>query len=173
MPKIDLDIKHFILHKGTCPNCGQLNKGIVSREHLTGYGPRLSVVIAELAGSMGDSRSTVQQVCSSVLDFSISRRAIQKVIDRVSAAINPHYEAIREQARTAVINHVDETSWRNNRLLCWLWVLTNSTVAFFMIHRNRSGEAFKQLVKEWKGILISDGYKIYQSWGVQYRKVHN
>jgi len=164
LPKIELNVTHFILHKGKCPNCGKINKGTIPKEHRTGYGPRMSAVIAELAGAMGDSRSTVQQFCSSVLNFSISRGAIQKVIDRASAALEPHYEAIGDLARTATINHVDETSWRNCRMLCWLWVLTNTTVAFFMIHANRSGEAFRLLVKDWEGILISDGYKVYQSW---------
>ena len=164
LPKIELDVTHFILHRGQCPNCGKINKGKVPGEHSTGYGPRLSAVIAELAGAQGDSRTTVQQFCSSVLNFSISRGTIQKVIDRVSASILSHYEAIGEVARTSTINHVDETSWRNCRMLCWLWVLTNTTVAFFMIHTNRSGEAFRQLIKDWEGILISDGYKVYQSW---------
>ncbi|MCK5230772.1 MAG: transposase [Desulfobulbaceae bacterium] len=149
MPKIELDVTHFILHKGECPNCGKTNKGRIPQEHRTGYGPRLSAVIAELAGAQDDSRKTVQQFCSSVLNFSISRGAIHKVIDLVSAAISPYYEAIGEVARTATINHVDETSWRNCRLLCWLWVLTPPYIAFFMIHTNRSGEAFRQLIKDW------------------------
>lgn len=164
LPEIKLNVTHFILHKGECPNCGKINKGTVPKEHSTGYGPRLSAVIAELAGAMGDSRSIVQQFCSSILNFSICRGTIQKVIDRASAAIIPHYEGIGEKARTSSINHADETSWRNCRLLCWLWVLTNTTVAFFMIHANRSGDAFKMLIKDWDGILISDGHKVYQSW---------
>lgn len=164
LPEIKLDVTHFILHKGECSNCGRINKGTVPKKHRTGYGPRLSALIAELAGAMGDSRAIIQQFCLSILNFSICRGTIQKIIDRASAAIIPHYEAIGEKARTSSINHADETSWRNCRLLCWLWVLTNTTVAFFMIHANRSGEAFKMLIKDWEGILISDGHKVYQSW---------
>jgi hypothetical protein len=33
--------------------------------------------------------------------------------------------------------------------------LTNSTVAYFMIHKNRSKEAFMELIKDWRGILVS------------------
>jgi transposase len=33
-----------------------------------------------------------------------------------------------------------------------------------MIHSNRSKAAFKALIKEWDGILVSDGYRLYTKW---------
>ena len=33
-----------------------------------------------------------------------------------------------------------------------------------MIHPNRSGKAFKALIKDWCGVLVSDGYAVYTSW---------
>jgi transposase len=164
LPKIELQVTHFILQQGKCTCCGKVSKGTLPAECRTGYGPRLSAVIAELAGSHGDSRSTVQNFCASVLGFSISLGAIQKVLDRTSKAIAPHYEEIGAEARRAEANHADETSWFLNGVLCWLWVLANSSVALFMIHGRRSKEAFRALVKDWCGILISDGYGVYRDW---------
>lgn len=164
IPAIQPEVLHFILYKGTCGCCGKRNKAVIPREHRTGYGPNLSAVIAEMAGSQGDSRSTVQTFCSSVLGFHISLGAVQKVIDRASAAIASHYDAIGEKARQARVNHMDETSWLKNGALSWLWVMASSAVAFFMIHSNRSMEAFKSLVKDWEGILVSDGYGVYRKW---------
>lgn len=124
----------------------------------------MSAVIAELAGSHGDSRSTMQNFCASVLGFALSLGAIQKVLDRASEAIHPHDETIGEKARSAAVNHADETSWLLKGALCWLWVLASTSVAYFMIHQNRSKEAFKSLVKAWEGILVSDGYRLYTNW---------
>ena len=42
--------------------------------------------------------------------------------------------------------------------------MVNPIVAFFMIHPNRSKEAFIQLIADWKGILISDHYGVYVKW---------
>ena len=98
----------------------------------TGYGPRMTAFIAELAGGQGDSRTMIQNVCSSVFNFPISLGAIQKVIDRASQAILPHYEAIGDQARKQEVNHVDESSWYLKGVLCWLWVLASASVAFFI-----------------------------------------
>jgi len=40
----------------------------------------------------------------------------------------------------------------------------SATVAFFMIHSNRSRKAFEALIEDWKGILVSDGYGVYIKW---------
>ena len=45
------------------------------------------------------------------LEYSPEQRAIQKLVDRVSEALVPHYEAIGRVARAAPVNHLDETLW--------------------------------------------------------------
>ena len=42
--------------------------------------------------------------------------------------------------------------------------MVNHAVAFFMVHPNRSKQAFDQLVDDWKGILVSDNYGVYVNW---------
>ena len=46
----------------------------------------------------------------------------------------------------------------------WLWVMANPAVAYFQIHTHRSKAAFAQLIDDWTGIPVSDGYGIYQYW---------
>jgi transposase len=162
--EIIMKIIHFDLYSGKCGQCGKVNKGYVPTPFQTGYGPRFSALVVELVGIAGNSRDMVQSFCSSVLRIPISLGAIQKVIDRASQAIKPHYEAIRDKARTSRINHIDETAWHNGGKLNWLWVMTNPVVAFFMVHTNRSREAFEKLIGAWCGILISDNYGIYRKW---------
>ena len=164
LPEIKMDVTHFVLYKGVCSCCGKTNKGLIPRDHRTGFGPRLTALIAEMAGTQADSRSIIQTFCDSVLGFSISLGAIQKVLDRVSQAIEPAYKVIAMQVRQAAVNHIDETSWHKNGVLMWLWVMTNKRSALFMIHSRRSWEAFQELIREWKGILVSDGYNVYCKW---------
>jgi transposase len=42
--------------------------------------------------------------------------------------------------------------------------MASDTVAFYMIHPHRSKEAFTALIDDWAGILVSDGYGVYQTW---------
>ena len=164
LPKIDMQITHFVLHQGDCCDCGETVKAAVPVEHQTGYGPRLSAFIVEQAGIQGNSRTSIRDFCQSVLGFHISLGAIQKVVDRGSEAICPHYEAIAEVARQSEVNGIDETTWKEKGVLRQLWQMANPAVIFFMIHQRRSREAFFALIQDWKGILISDGYKVYRKW---------
>jgi transposase len=120
--------------------------------------------MSELAGAYGNGRRIVQTFCTSVLQVPISLGAIQKVLDRVAQAIEPHYLAIARQARQAPVNYIDETPWFCTHTLQWLWVMTSGRAAFYMIHPYRSKEAFAALIDDWTGLLVSDGYGVYQRW---------
>ena len=164
LPEIQMDVTHFILHKGKCNHCGRTVRAEIPKDYQSGYGPRFSAMIAELSGSHGASRQTVQDFCHSVLGVPISVGGIQCILDRASEALKPLYDEIGQQVRTAAVNHIDETSWFQSGKLKWLWTMVNHAVAFFMLHPNRSKQAFDQLVEDWKGILVSDNYGVYVSW---------
>lgn len=86
------------------------------------------------------------------------------MIDRVSNAILPHDQAIATLARQATVGYINETPWYCQNALNGLWTLSTDTVSLYLIHPKRSKEAFAALIEEWKGILVSDGYGVYQDW---------
>jgi transposase len=48
--------------------------------------------------------------------------------------------------------------------LQWLWIMATDKVAYYRIDPHRSKDAFLALIDDWKGILVSDGYGVYQDW---------
>ena len=62
--------------------------------------------MGELAGTYGNGRRMVQTFCASVLQMPISLGAIQKVLDRVTQAIDPYYAVIARQARQTPVNYI-------------------------------------------------------------------
>jgi transposase len=164
LPAIQMDVTHVVLQQAWCPLCQQWTKAQRPAEHATGYGPRLTALMGEIAGTHGTSRRTVQTLWASVLQVPLSLGAIQNMIDRVTQAIAPPYAAIAQQARQAPVNYVDETPWFFTRSLHWLWVMANETVAFYMIHPHRAKAAFAALIDDWAGILVSEGYGVYHAW---------
>ena len=134
LPRIEAHIRHIILYRGRCSACGSTVKAHIPHEIRTGFGPRLSAMVAELAAVHGDSRRAVQDFVYSVIGVPISQGAIQKILNRVSQAITGHYEAIGEAVHNAPVNHIDETTWKRKKTLTWLWLMCNSTAAFFMLH---------------------------------------
>jgi transposase len=110
LPEIQMQVKHVVLHEVRCPQCGRRIKAPLPEEYRYGYGPRVTALIGELSGGQRDSRTAVQEFCTSVLGLPISRGTIQRVVDRVSDAVTPHDEAIAEKARGAHVNYIDETA---------------------------------------------------------------
>lgn len=70
-----------------------------------------------MAGDQGDGRTIVQKFCASILGIPISLGAIQKISDRVSSAIEPHYQEIGDVARQSEVNQIDETAFSKKEVL--------------------------------------------------------
>jgi len=164
LPEIQMQVKHVVLKKAQCSGCQRWVRATLPREYQSGYGPRFSALVAELSGIQGASRQAVEEFIENVFNVPISTGAIQKVIDRVSAALSPVHAVIGAAVRRAPVNHVDETSWQQAGALRWLWTMTNSKAAFFMVHPHRSQKAFEALIENWRGILVSDNYGVYRDW---------
>jgi transposase len=164
LPEIHMQVTHVVLHEARCSQRGRLLKAPLPEKYRYGCGPRMTALIGELSGSQRGSRSTVQEFRPSVLGASISRGAIQRMVDRVSEALTPHDEEIAGKAQSTQVNYIDETAWYQHGVLAWLWVMTNTTVALFTVRVSRSKAAFEALIERWAGILVSDGYGVYQHW---------
>jgi transposase len=170
LPEIAMQVKHVVLKKSQCSGCGRWLKAKLPKEYHTGYGPRLSALVAEMSGIQGTSRQAVAKFIQNVFGVLISTGGLQKVIDRVSEALLPVHQAIGDSVRRAAVNHIDETSWQQAGAIKWLWTMTNCLAAFFIVHSNRSRKAFEALIENWCGILVSDNYVVYRNW-VNHRQV--
>src|SRR5262245_39587557 len=148
LPPIEMEIHHFVLQQGHCQGCGRQLKAQVPSSYQAGYGPRLSALIGELAGVHRTSWRLIQDFCHSVCNISISLGAVQKVINRVSQALVPHYEAIAALAHQAPVGYIDETPWYCQNALQWLWIMATDTVTYYRIDPRRSTEAFLALIDE-------------------------
>jgi transposase len=160
LPPIEMEIHHFVLQQGQCQGCGRQLTAQVPSQHQAGYGPRLSALIGELAGMHRTSWRLVQDFCHSVFNIPISLGAVHKVINRVSQALVPLYEAIATVAHQAPVGYIDETPWYCQNALQGLWSMATDTVTYYRIDPHRSKEAFFALIDAWNGILVSDGYGV-------------
>ena len=139
-------MQHFVLYAARCSRCGRITKAPVPPTASSGYGPRFTALLGELSGRQRSRRSAVQECCRSVLGVPIGQGAIQRAVDRVSEALNPYDEAIAVHARRAPVHDMDETGWYWHGVLVWLWVMVNTTVAWFKVQTSRSHTAFEAFI---------------------------
>ena len=86
LPAMRPEVTHWMLHQGWCLSCGKLCKATVSLDQASGYGPRLTGFVGEMAGIVGASRSAVQALCASVGGIPLSKGAIQKRVAKRAIA---------------------------------------------------------------------------------------
>jgi len=177
LPEIQMKVSHFILHKTTCSHCGKTVCAGTPKKHQSGYSPRLSAMVAELSGSHGASRQTVQDFWQSVLGLPISVGGFQRIIDRTSEALKPLYDEFGKQARKAKVNYIDKTSWFQSGKLSWLWTMVNHIVAFFKAlededwrARERAAKALREIwdtraVKPLIAVLRDESKKVRKEAG--------
>ena len=153
-PALTMELQHCIWPQGTCRGCGRTLKAQIPSAHQAGYGPRLTALIGARAGMHRTSRRLIQDCCHSVLHLPMSLGAVQKIMDRVSHAIGPPYEASATLARHAPVGSIDETPWYCHHTLHWLWPLSTDTVSLYLSHPHRSHEACAALIEDGQGLLV-------------------
>ncbi len=128
-------------------------------------GSSLAALIVCLSLRMRLSRSRIREFLHDWLGITLSVGSINKAIHESGRAAMPLENALLEEVLNSELLHVDETPWKENGALLWLWVFVSSSVAVFWIS-SRSGELINNVLggNAYKGWLMSDGYRVYRQF---------
>ena len=75
----------------------------------------------------------------------------------------PLYEDLRQKIRALPVVHADETSWRHDGHLYWLWYAGDDGLAFYHLDEHRSAEAAQSVLGErFAGTIVADAYASYK-----------
>jgi len=92
----------------------------------------------------------------------MSRSGICRAIQRVARKAEATWHALRDAARRSALAHMDETGWKVEAQLHWLWTVVTEQITFCEILPGRGfAEASAILGEEYAGWLIHDGLQIY------------
>jgi len=170
-------VKH--LYGETTCNCGHVTKtepGRCEKEEdwkveLTEWhlvGPMLVALIVCLSLRMRMSRPRIQEFLNDWLQVYLSVGTINQAITEGGRAVAPIEEQLISEVRQSELLYVDETGWKENGRLVWLWVLVTSTVTLFLIG-GRSWDVLADILEGYTGWLMSDGYLVYRNYARRLR----
>jgi transposase-like protein len=81
------------------------------------------------------------------------------VQQQVSRALAAPVETAREFVRDQAVNHVDETGWREQSKLNWLWVNATEQVTAFQIAPKRDAATAREVIGRARtSIITTDRY---------------
>lgn len=138
----------------------------LSEWHLVG--PMLASLIICLSLRMRLSRPRIQEFLHDWLGIYLSVGVLNQTITEGGRACEPVEKELIEEIQQSPLLHVDETGWKENGKLLWLWVLVMSHTTLFLIGR-RSWDVIADALDGFAGWLMSDGYRSYRQYAKRLR----
>jgi transposase len=90
----------------------------------------------------------------------------------ISAALQLPHQHIGEEVRQAAYKNVDETSWKFQNCLCWLWVGVSNFANYFLVQDHRGQDELEELLgEEPVGVVGSDRFSAYNGLPEEQRQL--
>ncbi len=131
-------------------------------------GPTLASLIICLSLRLRLSRSRIREFLQDWLGVSLSIGCINQCLTEGGRAVAPLEEELVAEIQQSELLHADETGWKENGRIVWLWVLRSATVTLYLIGR-RSWEVIANIMEQFGGWLMSDGYGQYRAYSKRLR----
>jgi transposase len=112
--------------------------------------------------SMGLPHADAAAILKHGFGLTMSPGGICRAIERVARKAEATWHALRKAARRSLVAHMDETSWKVDAQLQWLWAVVSEEVTFCEILPGRGfAQAKKILGAGYAGWLVHDGLRLY------------
>ena len=125
-------------------------------------GAGLSSLIVALSKRYRMSRARIQEFLHDWLDIWVSTGTIHEALAEAAAIVAPLERELVDAIQQSDLLHADETPWpEQGASSLWLWVfITTHTVLYYVSHRGQ--ELVKNLLEDYAGVLMSDGWQAYR-----------
>jgi predicted RecB family nuclease len=108
-------------------------------------------------------QSTVAKSFNQLFRLNLSRGTLVGLKSSAANFYMDSYHAILEKIVTGKLAHVDETPTDIHGRRAYVWVLTNLEEVIYLLAETREGDVIQSLLKDFKGVLVSDFYAVYDS----------
>lgn len=152
---------------GWCPQCHKVHYGalpsVVEKGGLVG--PRLTALIAYLKGHCHASFSVIRKFLRDIVGVVIAWSQLNKVVNKVSQALDGPYEELLEGLAGQARLNVDETGHKDRGQRWWTWCFRADLYTVFKIDPTRSGDVLLDVLgKEFEGVLGCDYFSAYRRY---------
>jgi transposase len=97
--------------------------------------------------------------------LTLTSSTVLDITRRVADAGQPEYNRILALIRASPFVHCDETELRVGGRTYFVWIFTTPTETLYVIRPTRGKCVPQEILGDYEGVIISDGYKVYESFG--------
>ncbi len=150
-----------------CERCGKVHyhpfPENVIKEGL--FKERLTALVAYMKSVDHASFSTIRKFIRDVLNETVSRGYLRKIIAKVSRTLNAPYEELLKILPLEQTLNVDETGHKENGDKFWTWVFRADLYVLFKIDESRGSKVLEDVLgKEFNGVLGCDYFSAYRKY---------
>ncbi len=136
-----------------CPESGRFGNNILAQSAIMRIEERLPL-------------RKIHEAFERQYHLDISPASIMNFTGRVGNALETEYEEILAKIRNSNSVYADETSLRIDGKNFWIWTFTTDNEKFYAIRDNRGKKVVKEILGDYKGVVVRDGWKAYNNFGV-------
>jgi len=165
IPSAQAEVTEYRRHTLDCAACGVKTAAEWGAEVPAGsFGARLQATVAYLTGRLALSHRDASEAWSVPHGVEISTGSVSAMQRQVSGALAAPVETAREFVRHQAVNHVDETGWREQSKLSWLWVNATPLVSVFRVAAKRDAATAREVIGRAKTSIITTDRYLGYSW---------
>ena len=126
---------------------------------------RLTALVGYMKNGCHASFSTIRKFLRDVIDVTVSRGYLAKLIQKVSQALAPSYDELLDRLPLETTLNIDETGHKNNGDLFWTWVFKAELYVLFRIDKSRGSQVLiDTLGREFNGAIGCDYFSAYRKY---------
>jgi transposase len=172
IPQPRVERIEFRVHVGRCRHCRRRVQGRHPRQTsdavgcaASQLGPRALALATQLNKGLGLPYGKTVTVLQQAFGLQVSRGGLCQALARVASKAEPTYHALVEEIRSSPSVTPDETGWRVDGKLWWMWAFSTSQATVYSIEPGRGFEqAALVLGADFAGFLVRDGWGIYRQF---------
>jgi predicted RecB family nuclease len=150
-------------HRYICRKCAATINSPQNLQTKSRHGLALLAYIVYQLVELKIPQGTVASSLNQLFDLRLCRNAVNNQKTRAAEIYKETYEGILKRILSGRLIHADETKVNIRKGSAYVWVLTNLEEVVYFYTGTREGEMIQSLLKEFKGVLVSDFYAAYDS----------
>ena len=156
-------IVKYLLCSYSCCQCGTKfyppHITIPKDKYGTGFTAYVTFNIIELAVTQESVTKSLNQLCK----FRLGSGQVNPVKSKAARFYKPSYESLLNKISSGDLIHADETRANIQGKSAYVWVFTNLEEVAFVYTETREADMLQELLRNFKGVLVSDFYAAYDS----------
>lgn len=165
-------LRRFDLHVGQCTCCGQrvqprheLQTSDALGAAAAQIGPDAQALIALLKNKLGLSYGDITALLQDAWDIDLTRGAAAHIVRRAGERAESMYEAFKAMIPQRDTVYPDETGWKINGQLQWLWDFVTDLFTVYVIRPSRGVDVPAEVLgMDYGGRMTHDGWAPYDKF---------